>query len=228
MINKMLLFAGFAAVLFAFVVSPVQADLIWPIPEFTPEAEEYKMNYLVLVNKENPMHDAPETEPELVSVTNSLEADVNVETKTYAAYLTLKSALAEEDIFIDIDSAYRSEAEQQLLLEEFAEQYGEDYAKEYAAVPGYSEHHTGLALDLYLIIDGADVYLNEDLVQYPEIWTKIHAKLADHGFILRYPEGKEDITGYPFEPWHIRYIDDPAIAKEIMEKGLTLEEYLQK
>ena len=98
--------------------------------------------------------------------------------------------------------------------------------KQYVAVPGFSEHHTGLALDLYLIIDGKDVVLNEDMVQYPEIWEKIHAKLADHGFILRYLEGKEDITGYSYEPWHIRYIDDPAVAKEIMDEGITLEEYL--
>ena len=98
--------------------------------------------------------------------------------------------------------------------------------KQYVAVPGYSEHHTGLALDLYLNIDGKDVVENEDLVKYPEVWEEIHAKLAEHGFILRYLEGKEDITGYSYEPWHIRYLDDPAIAAEITDKGETLEEYL--
>ena len=82
--------------------------------------------------------------------------------------------------------------------------------------------------DLYLNIDGEDVYLNEDMVQYPELWAKIHAKLADHGFILRYLDGKEDITGYSYEPWHIRYVNDVSIAKEIMDKGITLEEYLGK
>ena len=70
--------------------------------------------------------------------------------------------------------------------------------------------------------------MNEDMVNYPEVWSKIHAKLADHGYILRYPEGKEDITGYSYEPWHIRYLDDPELAREITEQGLTLEEYLQK
>lgn len=65
-------------------------------------------------------------------------------------------------------------------------------------------------------------------VQYPEIWAKIHAKLADHGFILRYLDGKEAITGYSYEPWHIRYVNDVTIAKEIMDKGITLEEYLGK
>ena len=71
-----------------------------------------------------------------------------------------------------------------------------------------------------------DVYENEDMVQYPEIWEKIHPKLADHGFILRYLEGKEDITGYSYEPWHIRYVDSPEIAHEITDAGITLEEYL--
>ena len=85
-----------------------------------------------------------------------------------------------------------------------------------------------LALDLYLRIDGKDVYKNEDMVLYPDIWAKIHEKLADYGFILRYLEGKEAITGYNYEPWHFRYLDDVKIAKEITSKGITLEEYLNK
>ena len=80
--------------------------------------------------------------------------------------------------------------------------------------------------DLYLIIDGKDAYLNEEMVEHPEIWEKIHEKLPKYGFILRYLEDKEHITGYGYEPWHIRYIDDPEKAEEIMSKGLTLEEYL--
>ncbi len=64
------------------------------------------------------------------------------------------------------------------------------------------------------------------MVEYPEIWAKIHEKLADYGFILRYLDGKDEITGYSYEPWHIRYVDSVDIAKEIAEKGETLEEYL--
>ena len=56
--------------------------------------------------------------------------------------------------------------------------------------------------------------------------AKIHERLADYGFILRYLEGADEITGYSYEPWHFRYINDPAIAKEIMDAGITLEEYL--
>ncbi len=186
------------------------------------------IDYLVLVNKENPLPETWEDVVEIVHMTNSLGDDVEVEKKAYDAYLKLKDALAEEGVFIDLDSAYRSVAAQQQIMDDFTERYGEDYVKQYVAVPGFSEHHTGLALDLYLNIDGVDVYMNEDMVQYPEIWAKIHSKLPEFGFILHYLEGKEDITGYSYEPWHIRYIDNVELANEITEKGLTLEEFLTK
>jgi D-alanyl-D-alanine carboxypeptidase len=64
------------------------------------------------------------------------------------------------------------------------------------------------------------------MIAEPEIFAKIHAKLADYGFILRYLPWKEDITGYGYEPWHLRYVWDVNVAKEIMDKWITLEEYL--
>ena len=188
--------------------------------------EGYQIDYLVLVNKQNQLPEGWEGALETVTVQNSLGDDVEVEKRAYDAYLELKADLEKDGVKVDLDSARRSVAEQQRIVDDFTKKYGEDYVKQYVAVPGYSEHHTGLALDLYLNIDGKDVYLNEDMVEYPEVWAKIHAKLADHGFILRYLEGKEDITGYSYEPWHIRYVDDPAIAKEITDAGETLEEYL--
>ncbi len=209
-------------VLLCCLTGTVSADLIWPVPEL------YNIDYMVLVNKENPLPETWEDELRIVRSVNSLGDEVEIEEKAYEAYLQLKEALAEEGVYVDLDSAYRSVAEQQKIVDDFTERYGEDYVKQYVAVPGYSEHHTGLALDLYLNIDSVDVYMNEDMVLHPEIWEKIHARLADFGFILRYLEGKEDITGYAYEPWHIRYIDDIDIAGEIMEKGITLEEYLSR
>ena len=191
----------------------------------SPE-EGYQIDYLALVNKQNQLPEGWEDAVETVTIQNSLGDDVEVEKKAYDAYLELKADLEKDGVKVDLDSARRSVAEQQRIVDDFTKKYGEDYVKQYVAVPGYSEHHTGLALDLYLNIDGKDVYENEDMVEYPEVWAKIHAKLADHGFILRYLEGKEDITGYSYEPWHIRYVDDPAIAKEITDAGETLEEYL--
>ena len=184
------------------------------------------IDYMVLVNKTHALPDDWEDKLETVHMTNSVGDDVEVETKAYDAYLKLKADLEKEDVFVDLDSARRSVAEQQRIMDDFTKQYGADYAAKTVAKPGYSEHHTGLALDLYLIIDGKDVVENEEMIQYPEIWSKIHAKLADYGFILRYLEGEEHITGYGYEPWHIRYLDNVDTAKEITEKGVTFEEYL--
>ena len=183
------------------------------------------IDYQVLVNKLNPLPEGWEDVLETVHMTNSIGDDVEVEKKAYDAYLELKAELETEGVYVDLDSARRSVADQQRIMDEFTKEYGADYAKKTVATPGYSEHHTGLALDLYLIIDGKDVVENEDMIKYPEIWEKIHAKLAGHGFILRYLDGCEHITGYGYEPWHIRYLDDPAIAKEITDKSITFEEY---
>ena len=179
------------------------------------------IDYMVLVNKENPLPDNWEKEVSLTEYTNSLGDEVKTESRAYEAYQKLRKDFEADDVHVDLDSAFRSVEAQQEIVDDFTKRYGEDYVKKYVAVPGYSEHHTGLALDLYLNIDGQDVYMNEDMVNYPEIWEKIHAKLADHGFILRYLEGKEKITGYNYEPWHIRYVDDAGIAKEITDKGLS-------
>ena len=188
-------------------------------------AQSQGIDYLVLVNKLNPLPDDWEDALETIHFTNSVGDDVEVEKKAYDAYLELKADLEKEGVHVDLDSARRSVADQQRIMDEFTKEYGADYAKKTVAEPGYSEHHTGLALDLYLIIDGKDIVENEDMMEYPEVWAKIHAKLADHGFILRYLDGDEHITGYGYEPWHIRYLDDAAIAKEITDKGITFEEY---
>ena len=197
--------------------------------------EESGIDYLALVNKLNPLPEGWEDALETVTITNSVGDEVEVEAKAYEAYEMLRADLEENDgIYTELDSARRSIAAQQDIMDRFIEKYGADYAAKTVAQPGYSEHHTGLALDLYFKIKGddgsfTDVYYNEDMEkpEYKGIWDAIHAKLADYGFILRYLEGEEHITGYRYEPWHIRYVDDPEIAREIMsEPGMTLEEYL--
>ena len=208
--------------------SAKQSDTTSATEAETEAAKNDGIDYMALVNKTNPLPDDWEDKLETVKMTNSVGDEVEVEKKAYEAYLELKAALEKEGIYVDLDSARRSVAEQQRIMDEFTEEYGADYAAKTVAKPGYSEHHTGLALDLYLIIDGKDIVENEDMIQYPEIWAKIHEKLADYGFILRYLEDKEHITGYGYEPWHIRYLDDKEAAKEITDKGITLEGYLGK
>ena len=191
-----------------------------------PASEASGIDYMALVNKLNPLPEDWEEKVETVHMTNSIGDDVEVEKKAYDAYLELKAELEKEGVYVDLDSARRSVADQQRIMDEFTEEYGADYAAKTVAKPGFSEHHTGLALDLYLIVDGEDIVENEDMIRYTDIWDTIHEKLADHGFILRYLKDKEDITGYGYEPWHIRYLDNAETAKEITSKGITLEEYL--
>ena len=189
------------------------------------------VDYQVLVNKLHPLPKGWEDVIETVHMTNSIGDDVEVEKTAYEAYQQLKADLEADGIYVDLDSAYRSVEEQQRIWDDFTQKYGDDYTRKTVAVPGYSEHHTGLALDLYLIVDGKDIVENEDLITYPEIWEKIHEKLANYGFILRYTPGAEYITGYAYEPWHIRYVGmsedySTNVAMLISASGKTLEEYL--
>lgn len=118
-------------------------------------------------------------------------------------------------------SAYRSYGTQQSLFNTYVQQQGEKEARRYSAVPGYSEHETGLAID----VSGSTGQCAADncFAGTPEAkWLAAHVQ--DYGYIIRYPQGKEDITGYAYEPWHIRYVG-VDVAKEIMSKGITLEEY---
>lgn len=191
------------------------------------EQKQSVIDYMVLVNKQNKLPDGWDDDIDVVEQTSPIHTDpVRVERKAFEAYEDLKDELAKEGVTVELDSCYRSVAEQQEVWDEFTKEYGEEYTKKTVAVPGYSEHQTGLAIDLYLVIDGQDVYENEEMKAHPEVWEKVHEKLADHGFILRYLDGKEDITGYAYEPWHIRYIGDSKVAHEIMDNGLTFEEYL--
>lgn len=188
---------------------------------------DYGLDYMVLVNNKNPLPDDWMGKLLLKTTTNSVGDEVYTEANAYDAYLKLKEDLEKEGIHTELDSAYRSVYAQQVIVDDFTKKYGADYVKTHVAEPGYSEHHTGLALDLYLIVDDKTVYENEDLVQYPEIWGKIHEKMPEYGFILRFPEGTKDITGVDYEPWHMRYVGSPEAAKKITESGLTLEEYLE-
>lgn len=182
--------------------------------------------YMTLVNKTHELPENWEDKIELIEMKNAYGDDIRVEKTSYEAYLELRDALLEEGVDIELDSCYRSVERQEELWKEFEEKYGEDYCKKYVAAPGTSEHHTGFAIDLCLKKDGELIIENDDLFKETEIWEKVHELMPEYGFILRFPEGKEDVVGYSYEPWHMRYVGSPEIAKEITEKGLTLEEYL--
>jgi D-alanyl-D-alanine carboxypeptidase len=185
-------------------------------------------DYVILVNKQNKLPSTWEKYVDLVEVEDFEGGHPHqVEREALAKFYELREALLAEGIQIELDSCYRSVEAQQDIWDRFTEEYGEEYVKTYVAVPGYSEHHTGLAIDICLVKDGVTIDENDDMIAEKEIFEKIHAKLADYGFILRYPEGKEEITGYGYEPWHFRYVGDPVTAHEIMDNGYTLEEFLE-
>ena len=182
--------------------------------------------YLTLINKQHRLPDNWTSYFDFSVGRNSLGELYIVESEALTAFKNLRAYLFKnEGIQIELDSVYRSLAEQQDIWDIWTAEYGEDYCEQYLAPVGCSEHHTGLALDIFLIKDGEIVRDNDAMIADAEDFAKIHAALAEFGFILRYLDGKEDITGYSYEPWHLRYIGDPALAREITLQNLTLEEY---
>ncbi len=172
---------------------------------------------LVLVNNYNKM--TKSIEPTLTTTENG-------EKIAEAVYPSLRKMFDDaksHGFSPELTSGYRSEEEQKDLYNERVRDYRElGYSKkeavsltnEYAAIPGYSEHETGLAADINSIDgDSWELY----------IWLSKNA--YKYGFILRYPKGKEYITGIEYEPWHYRYVGIEA-AEYIYHNGLTLEEFL--
>lgn len=118
-------------------------------------------------------------------------------------------------------SGYRSHAYQKELFARYVKKDGLEVARTYSAYPGTSEHETGLAMDISGI-DGKCAAESCFAGTKEAEWLGQHS--AKYGFIVRYPLGKESITGYIYEPWHLRYVG-VELSKEIFESGLTLEEY---
>ena len=184
--------------------------------------------YLVLVNKTNKLPSDWEETVDIDTVENSFGEELKVEHRTYEAFQQLRSELLGYGIQIELDSAYRSVEEQQEIWDAWSADpdLGESYCQKYLAVPGYSEHHTGLAIDIFIVKDGRIIRDNEALLADEEDFAVVHELMPQYGFILRYPKGEETVTGYAYEPWHMRYIDDVSLAQGLTDEGLTLEEFL--
>lgn len=162
-------------------------------------------NGVLIVNKEIPLPEDynPEMQPEVIE-----------------AYTQMFEDGAAEGLNFELVSGFRSYDYQAELYNNYVSRDGKEAADRYSAEPGHSEHQTGLAIDVGSY-DSA-VLLQTSFEYTPEFqWMKDVAH--EYGFIIRYMKGKEDITGYMYEPWHLRYVGDKAT--EIYESGLTLEEY---
>ena len=183
------------------------------------------MNYVTLVNKKNQVKDKYFKYLELVDYKTNLNEVVKIEKNTLKAYLKLKQFLESKNIYIELNSAYRDLEEQQKIIDEYTLRYGQEYVDNIVAPVGASEHHTGLAVDLCLKANDKFIIENDDLFSCDNIFLDLHKYLHKFGFILRYPKDKKKVTGYDYEPGHIRYVGNVP-AKIIYEQNISLEEYL--
>lgn len=182
------------------------------------------MNYLMLVNKEHGLSESyvPKV---LVDVDSKYKDGVKLEEQACLKWLELKSYVLEMGYVIDVESGYRSYDYQDKLLKKLIAAKGDDYAIDAIAIPGHSEHQTGLALDYCLYRAGC--YVVEEEMYTCEECKKISDIAHKYGFIVRYPKGKEDITGYKYEPWHLRYVG-LDLAEHLYVNKITLDEYYKE
>lgn len=182
--------------------------------------------YFILINRENRLSEnyVPDNLIEISSRFLNYAEDDNLESTASEALNRMFNAAMEDGISLIGVSGYRSYDMQRRLYDTRMMREGEAQTRSYTAEAGASEHQTGLAIDIlsdeYSVLDEgfentrAFKWLNENCYKY--------------GFILRYLKGKEDITGYNYEPWHFRYIGNEEAAMEIMNRGLTFEEYINE
>lgn len=184
---------------------------------YTKEESEalLKNTNLVLINKDHFVD--KEYKPVLINIDDYpikvTKYNIQIQKFVLLNYIKMIDDLQLYNLYIY--SGYRS-------YERQIEIYNSSKDKNYVAKPGQSEHQTGLVLDVSTITHGLT-----SSFQYSLEYQLISKYCMNYGFIIRYPEGKENITGYYFEPWHLRYVGRTS-AIEIMNNNLTLEEYLYK
>ena len=207
-------------------LAPVHTDYINATPAPTAAAltaDELNAGdgwMLLLVNSSNAIPDgyAP---TELTELSNGQSVDKRI----YPSLQSMFDDARAQGVYPVVSSGYRTAKQQQSEMDDKIQEYIDDGKSEdearalaatYVAQVGYSEHEAGFAIDIVAKANKSD----DDTVW---AWMKEHC--AEYGFILRYPEGKEGVTGMSYEPWHFRYVGVEA-AQKIMGAGITLEEYL--
>ncbi len=175
--------------------------------------------HLILVNRDHPYREgSPYKTLAPVDTTNN---NVLLERRFAAVYEKLMDELCAHGQITAV-SGWRSEREQEQIYSESLLKNGSDFTAKYVALPGHSEHQTGLAVDLAL--NQPDIDFIRPYFPYTGVCGAFREMAGRFGFIERYPEGKEKITGIACEPWHFRYVGAPHAM--IMEQmGDTLEEY---
>lgn len=171
----------------------------------------------MLVNKHRSLTEDYEPD-DLVSIDSEYAADDTQAGARIAvnAFISMYNDAKKDDLDLVINSSYRSYQDQVDLCDTYRELYGENYVQNYVAQPGFSEHQTGLSFDIGS--RNSNIFAESD--EY--IWVQENAH--QYGFIQRFPEGYEAITGFRAEPWHYRYVGK-KIATYIYEHNISFEEY---
>ena len=186
---------------------------------------------LVLVNRDHPYRDT-DTDMDREKDTDTSTAETLTPIGKDGVLLAESCATALKNLMDDLGawgqivivSGWRSQQEQKQIYNDSLANNGADFTAKYVALPGHSEHQTGLAVDLALNL--ADIDALRPHFPYTGICGAFRERAPLYGFIERYPLGKEAITGIAHEPWHFRYVGTPH-AEEITRRGVTLEEYLK-
>ena len=193
--------------------------------------------YLTIVNKNHHFHPSMIESFKMVDVLDE-DGKTYMEAETYKAFCALTEFLEDNyNITLTLTSAGRTIEHQQKVLKEQIAEYGEEKALQITALPGQTEHHLGTAIDAKpfhkkhlkaqgLINNALPSRISNLVLNKDKLYGTMHKHLEDFGFILRYTPDKEEITGYPAERWHIRYVGKEH-AKIMNEGNMCLEEYVK-
>ena len=174
---------------------------------------------LILVNAAHPIQRG--AEPELAAP-DGRHPDILMERRAARLLAACVQAVRGAGAIVPV-SGWRSQAEQQQIWDDTLRTEGEAFTRRYVALPGCSEHQTGLAIDLGRRQEDVD-FLCPDF-PCEGVCQRFMERAADYGFVLRYPAGKEAVTGIAHEPWHFRFVGAPH-AGFLAREGLVLEEYI--
>ena len=178
--------------------------------------------YEIIINKANAVGQDIIKEYTIVDVYDNAIKGIKLEEETYLNYLKLKNNLLERGYYINIRNGFRTFNDSSNIYNSYVKEKGLNYAKKYVAKTGTSEHNTGLAFDFIITNNKNSLKTNYESDEY--FYLENIAYL--YGFIIRYPKDKEEITGYNYEPWHLRYVGQ-ELAKYLKKNNLTLEEYYE-
>jgi len=198
-----------------------------PSPQRASDASWDPDSVHVLVNAQNPLQPEDHAPADLVApeVRMTSENQLLLREPAAEALERLVDAAAQDGQVLAMTSGYRSYEAQVGLYANRHAAVGTEETDELVARPGYSEHQTGLAADV-ISIENPECIQGHCFGDTPEgQWVAQNA--ADHGFVIRYLEGAEEITGYEYEPWHLRYVGQDT-AREVAAQGITLEEYWEQ